>query len=174
MTLCTFSASVALAAETRAAPAGAESALLIGSSSVSQEFGGVIARALERQGYRVTRRGVTSAGFARPDYRDMHALMERLSIDRHTAVVIVYLGVNDAQSLWLTPPERASIGRRWLPWSDARWSRVYERRARRFVERICERGAGRVLVLLPVDVARERLQQRLQRIRRLQARAAAA
>jgi hypothetical protein len=117
---------------------------------------------------------VTSAGFARPDYRDMHAVMERLDIDEHTAAVLVYLGVNDAQSLRLTPRERAALGRRWLPWRDERWSRVYEQRARRFVERICERGAGRVLVLLPVDVARDRLQQRLQRIRRLQARAAAA
>jgi len=174
LTVCSLAAGVTLAPATRAATAGAERALLIGSSSVSQEFGRIISRALERNGYHVTRRGVTSAGFARPDYRDVQALMEHMSVDRQTAVVLVYLGVNDGQSLWLRPAERASGGRRWLAWSDERWSRVYEQRARRFVERLCERGARRVLVLLPVDVAGDRLQHRLQRIRRLQARAAAA
>ena len=46
------------------------------------------------------------------------------------------------------------------------------RRTRRFLERICERGAHRAVVILPVDVRRSRLQRRLKRIRSLQAQAA--
>jgi hypothetical protein len=149
-------------------------ALIVGSSSIRQAFGRVLARGLEHRGYRVTREGVTSAGFARPDFRDVNAITEALSISTNTAVVLVYLGLNDGQPLWLSAPERRRMGRQWLAWSDARWSSVYEQRVRRYLARICTRGARRVLVLLPVDVARPRLQRRLNRIRKLQTRAAAA
>jgi hypothetical protein len=149
-------------------------ALIVGSSSIRQSFGRVLAQSLEHLGYRVTREGVTSAGFARPDFRDVNAITEALPISGNTAVVLVYLGLNDGQALWLPAPERRRMGRRWLAWSDARWSNVYEQRVRRYLTRICARGARRVLVLLPVDVARPRLQRRLNRIRKLQARAAAA
>jgi hypothetical protein len=149
-------------------------ALIVGSSSIRQAFGRVLARGLERRGYRVTREGVTSAGFARPDFRDPSSITEALSINGNTAVVLVYLGLNDAQALWLSARERRRMGRQWLAWSDARWGSVYEQRVRRYLARICKRGARRVLVLLPVDVARPRLQRRLNRIRELQTRAAAA
>jgi hypothetical protein len=158
-------------------PSGGEkrpAAVIVGSSSIRQVFGRVLAHALERRGYGVTREGVTSAGFARPDFRDVNAITEALPITGDTAVVLVYLGLNDAQSLWLSAPERRSLGRRWLAWNDARWSKVYEQRVLRYLSRICARGARRALVLLPVDVARPRLQRRLNRIRKLQARAAAA
>jgi hypothetical protein len=146
-------------------------AVIVGSSSIRQAFGRVLAEALGHRGYHVTRRGVPSAGFARPDFRDVNAITESLHIGSSTAVVLVYLGLNDAQSLWLSAPERSRMGRRWLAWGDARWSSVYEQRVRRYLERICARGARRVLVLLPVDVARPALQRRLNRIRKLQARA---
>jgi hypothetical protein len=139
-----------------------------------QAFGRILARALEQRGYRVTLEGVTSAGFARPDFRDVNAILDGVAIDRETALVLVYLGINDAQALWLTPHERKTGARPWLAWSDRRWSGIYERRVRRFIARICARGAGRVVLLLPVDVVGPRLQHRLQRVRTLQARAAAA
>jgi hypothetical protein len=149
-------------------------AVIVGSSSIRQVFGRVLEQALERRGYHVTREGVTSAGFSRPDFRDVNAITAALPITSNTHVVLVYFGLNDAQSLWLPAPERRRMGRRWLAWSDARWSSVYEQRVRRYLARICARGARRALVLLPVDVAGPRLQRRLNRIRMLQARAAAA
>jgi hypothetical protein len=145
---------------------------VVGSSSINQAFGRVITRELRGRGYRVRRKGVTSAGLARPDYRDMRAIVEDLPISKQTRAVFIYLGVNDAQALWLYPWERTKPRRKYLPWRDARWSSLYVRRARRFFERICQRGAHRAVVILPVDVRRSRLQQRLQRIRSLQAQAA--
>lgn len=149
-------------------------AVIVGSSSIHQAFGRVLERALVQRGYHVTRKGVTSAGFARPDFRDMNAITDALSISRKTAIVLVYLGLNDAQALRLSRQERQRVGQSWIPWSDPRWSRVYERRIVRYLERICSRGARRAVMLLPVDVAHPRLQRRLHRIRRLQARATAA
>lgn len=152
----------------------ADQALIVGSSSVQQSFGRILTRALERRGYRVRRKSVTAAGLARPDFRDMHAIVDRLPVDRRTGVVFLYLGTNDAQSLWLRPHERGASKRPWLAWGNPRWSRVYEQRARRLFDRICARGAARVVAILPVDVQPARLQRRLHRIRSLQARAAAA
>jgi hypothetical protein len=139
---------------------------------MSQALGRLIARELERRGYRVTRRGVSAAGLARPDYRDMNQIVEELPISESTAAVFVYLGMNDAQSIWLRPGEQAAFGREYLPWGDERWHALYVQRAQEFFERICERGAQRTIVLLPVDVMREKLQHRLKRIRDLQALAA--
>ncbi len=147
-------------------------ALIVGSSSMNQSLGRIIAGELERRGYRVLRRGVSAAGLARPDFRDMNEIVDELPISADTAAVFVYLGMNDAQGLWLHPSERDLFGRAYLPWTDARWQRLYVQRAQSFFERICERGAQRTIVLLPVDVKIARLQQRLERIRALQAEAA--
>jgi len=148
-------------------------AVLLGSSSMNQSLGRIIAGELERRGYRVLRKGVSAAGLARPDFRDMNEVLDELPISPDTAAVFIYLGMNDAQSLWLHQNERDLFGRgEYLPWSDDRWDELYVQRATHFFERICERGAQRAIVLLPVDVQRERLQQRLERIRTLQAQAA--
>lgn len=156
-----------------AAPIRGE-AIVVGSSSMNQALGHLIARELEQRGYRVLRKGVSAAGLARPDYRDMNQVMDELPISSETAAVFVYLGMNDAQAMWLWPNERRAFGRQFLPWSDSRWQGLYMQRAQQFFERICQRGAHRTIVLLPVDVQRDRLQHRLTRIRELQARAAAA
>jgi hypothetical protein len=162
--------------EAQAAPRAGEAeraeAWVIGSSSVHQAFGRLVSRELHELGYRVQRKAVTSAGLARPDYRDMQRIVEALPINEKTAAVVVYLGTNDAQSLWLRPRERTRADRKFLPWRHARWSTVYRERARQLMERICQRGAGRALMVLPVDVKRPRLQRRLHRIRGLQAQAA--
>jgi hypothetical protein len=160
------------APETRAGAAEHAEAWVIGSSSVHQAFGRLISRELSQLGYRVRRKAVTSAGLARPDYRDMQGVVDALPIGDKTAAVVVYLGTNDAQALWLHPHERTRADRRFLPWRQARWSTVYRERARQLMERICRRGAGRALMVLPVDVKRPRLQRRLHRIRALQAQAA--
>ncbi|HEU4578720.1 MAG TPA: GDSL-type esterase/lipase family protein [Polyangiaceae bacterium] len=162
-----------------AAPSAAQSeargadAVLIGSSSFNQPFGQLIARQLQRRGYQVTRKGVNGAGLARPDFRDMSQVLESLPVGPETAAVFVYLGVNDAQDLWLYPRERSRAGSSSIPFGAAEWDAAYARRTREFLERICQRGARRAVVLLPVDVNRPDLQRRLERIRALQAQAAA-
>jgi hypothetical protein len=147
-------------------------AVVVGSSSVRGAFGRLIAADLERHGYRVTRKGLVSAGLARPDFVDMREVVKAMPIDGTTAAVFVYLGVNDGQALWLKPGDRLRPGRRWLPWSDRRWSSVYRRRAQRLYEAICRRGARRAIVLLPVEVVNPRLERKLKRIRALQREAA--
>jgi hypothetical protein len=147
-------------------------AVLVGSSSFNQSFGHLLARELERRGYQVTRKGVSGAGLARPDYRDMNRVLESLPIGRNTAAVFVYLGVNDAQAVWLYPHERMAFGHTSVPFGAPDWDAVYARRTRNFLQRICDRGAQRAVVLLPVDVNRTALQHRLERIRELQVQAA--
>ncbi len=162
-------------AEHRAGPEPVRKAdaVLVGSSSFNQSFGHLLARQLEERGYQVTRKGVSGAGLARPDFHDMYQVLESLPVDHETAAVFVYLGVNDAQAVWLYPHERSNRRSRAVPFGAADWDEVYARRTREFLERICQRGARKAIVLLPVDVARPELQQRLKRIRELQSRVAA-
>jgi hypothetical protein len=148
-------------------------AVLVGSSSFNQSFGHILEHELTQRGYQVTRKGMSGAGLARPDYQDMQQVLEDLPIGSNTAAVFVYLGVNDAQAVWLYPHERAESGPSSVPFGAADWDAVYTRRTRGFLDRICQRGARRAVVLLPVDVNRPDLQHRLERIRDLQVRAAA-
>lgn len=149
-------------------------AVLIGSSSFSQDFGHLIERELTLRGYQVSRKGVPGAGLARPDFHDMALEAEALPIDAETAAVFVYIGVNDAQALWLRSDERSDPESAWLPFASEGWNILYTRRVRTFLERMCQRGAQRAIVLLPVDVDRPELQERLLHIRELQVQAVAA
>lgn len=149
-------------------------AVMLGSSSFSQDFGLLIERELTSWGYQVTRRGIPGSGLARPDFYDLSNEVEALPIDGDTAAVVVYVGVNDAQALWLRPHERTDGASAWLPFASESWNAVYTRRVQDFLERMCQRGAQRVIVLLPVDVDRPDLQQRLLHIREVQVNAAAA
>lgn len=156
----------------RAAALRAPGAVVFGSSSVKGPLGRLISEDLQRWGYQVTRRGIVSAGLARPDHRDLREVLSSLPIDEHTAAVFVYVGTNDAQSLWLRPSERAAPGARWISWQDPRWPELYRQRARGLFRAICQRGAERAIVLLPSEVAKAGLERRLRRIRRLQEQAA--
>lgn len=148
-------------------------AVLVGSSSFNQSFGRIIEHELGQRGYQVVRKGVSGAGLARPDFRDMNQVLDGLPIGRNTAAVFVYIGVNDAQAVWLHPHERAASGAASVPFGTADWDTVYARRAHEFLERICQRGTRRALVLLPVDVQPADMQRRLDRVRELQTQAAA-
>ena len=148
-------------------------AVLVGSSSFNQAFGVIIERQLERWGYQVTRKGVGGAGLARPDYRDMNQVLDALPISARTDAVFIYLGVNDAQPIWLYPRERGASSAAMLPFGTKTWEARYAQRTLGFYQRICQRGARRAIVLLPVDVTRSHLQQKLERIRDLQVQAAA-
>lgn len=147
-------------------------AVLVGSSSFNQSFGRIIARELTRRGFQVIRKGVSGSGLARPDFRDMHQVLENLPIGPGTEVVVMYLGVNDTQAVWLPPHERGSTGASTVPFGTPEWDVIYTLRARQFLDRICQRGAQRAIVLLPVDVNLPDMQRRLDRIRELQTLAA--
>jgi hypothetical protein len=157
-----------------AGPRGERGVILLGSSSVNQAFGHLIAEDLEGRGFRVTRKGVSAAGLARPDFRDINEIVQSVPINRNTAGVFIYLGVNDGQSLWLRPAERDASGKEFLDWNDPRWPSLYTSRTRQFVQSICRRGARKAIMVLPIDVERPRLQARLERVRRLQRQAALA
>jgi hypothetical protein len=163
-----------ISAESRALPADIRplEAVLIGSSSFNQDFGRIIERELGGMGYHVTRKAVSGAGLARPDFHDMTRELEALPISANTAAVFIYLGVNDAQAVWLHPHERGDQGLTSVPFGTEDWEMTYARRTREFLGRICERGARRAVVILPIDVNRADLQERLHRIRDVQERAA--
>ena len=125
-------------------------------------------------GYTIVRRGFPSAGLSRPDFRDMKAEIPRAPIGPGTDAVLLYLGGNDAQHLWLRPQERNGRSDAWIKWSDKEWSTVYEGRARALIDAVCSRGARTVVVLPPADVVDPKMQRRLERVRTLQDRAASA
>lgn len=149
--------------------------VLFGSSSMRGMLGHVIAKDFEQLGFDVMRRGVVSAGLARPDFRDISQILRMLPIVQPSTSVLLYVGVNDAKALWLRPEERAARNDSpWLRWNDARWESIYEARMVDLINAQCERGAKHMFVLPPADVDREPLQFQLERVRMVQQRAAQA
>lgn len=145
--------------------------LVFGSSSVNGSFGRVIASELGRRGVSVVRRGYSAAGLARPDFHDMRETLLKMPLERGVRSVMLYIGGNDAQSIWLRPEER-TVERPWVFWNDERWSSIYHARAVEMIEAVCARGVKHVIVLPPADVRSARLQTRLDRVRNLLRRAA--
>jgi hypothetical protein len=153
-------------------PSGkARKAILLGSSSMNDAFGHLIASDLKDKGFEVMRKGVPAAGFSRPDFRDMREVVKGLPFGAETDLVVVYLGMNDAQAMWLRPEERKGKDA-WVKWNEDRWAEIYEKRAKELFSAICERGAKKAVVLLPVDVMSAGMQRKLERIRGLQKKAA--
>jgi hypothetical protein len=150
--------------------------VLFGSSSVNGSFGRLIEDDLGRHGFRVDRHGFSAAGLARPDFRDLREVVGNLPLGQQTTSVMLYIGGNDAQALWLRPGER--LNKRpsgaWIWWQDSRWPSVYEARAIEFINSLCARGVQHTIVLPPADVVHARLQSRLERVRAVLARAARA
>ncbi len=169
--LATSAPSSADAAAPQALP-GKKQALVVGSSSIKSTFGKIIAADLERWGFEVSRHGIVAAGLARPDLFDLHQILDDLPIDSQTAAVVLYVGVNDGQALWLYPDEQDEFGVRRLAWHDPRWDELYTRRAVALFRSVCERGAERAIVLLPIEIEKPSLERKMKRIRRLQAQAA--
>lgn len=145
---------------------------MVGSSSIKSTFGKIIAADLERWGFEVARHGIVAAGLARPDLFDLHQIVDELPIDSRTAAVVLYVGVNDGQALWLYPDEEEEFGVQRLAWHDPRWDELYTRRAVTLFRSICERGAQRAIVLLPIEIDKPSLERKMRRIRQLQAQAA--
>jgi len=144
--------------------------LLIGSSSMRGNLGRTLASAFERLGFESETFAVSASGVSRPDFFDWQAKVAELPIDGDTAAVLIYVGVNDPQGIWLRPEERAALHARdaWVRWQEARWLTVYRDRMAAWIDAICDKGARRVIVLTPADVRWTGLQERLRRVRRAQ------
>ena len=144
--------------------------LIVGSSSVAGNLGRLFVRRLGRLGFAASRFGMSATGFSRPDYYDWMAAVERLPIDQNAAAVLVYMGVNDPQGIWLWPAERKAMGRRdkWVRFHEPEWPGIYAKRVTAFINKMCDKGARRVIMLPPADVRWATLDNRLRRVRRLQ------
>ncbi|MCB9739275.1 MAG: DUF459 domain-containing protein [Deltaproteobacteria bacterium] len=165
---------VAAGLEDPTRPAPGDRVVIIGSSSIRGNFGRTLERRFAGLGFETFRQGVSSSGISRPDYFDWYERATTLPIDDHTAAVLIYVGVNDPQGIWMPPAEQKARGRRdrWIRWHEAMWDVVYRERMTALIDRLCDRGARRVVVLTPVDVRWRGLQERLVRVRRLQIEAA--
>jgi hypothetical protein len=162
-----------------AAPAFAEGAaapriLIVGSSSVNGSLGSRVHEELSNLGYDVVRHGKSSSGFARPDFFDWEEELPRLKQLDKTDAVLVYAGVNDGQSIWLRPDERKGTKKddKWVFFNADDWEPKYEERVHTFVQKLCDSGVKRVVVMTPMDVTNKKLQSRLGRVREIQAKAA--
>lgn len=223
------------------APSGA---MVIGSSSIRGHLGKSIAKLLSERGQRVLRLGVSGTGLARRDRFDWLTVVKKLPVPHNAKCALVYLGVNDAQSMTeprgrrtqepsttkQTPeyahgrdadgdgsdaadkepeePEepsggplieramrrskargdgkvtrrrakkkRSGMGRDLGPgsvsWRSPTWMARYEQRVTTFIDVLCARGVGRVVLMLPIDVRPKLLDRALRRIRAAQINAAA-
>ena len=149
--------------------ADGDNVVLIGSSSMRGNFGRFLENQLQAHGLSTYRRGISSTGISRPDYFDWQGAVEELPITKATAAAFIYVGVNDPQGIWLRPEERSKgVSDPWVRWHLARWDEVYRGRVVALINAMCDRGARRVVVLLPADVRWSGLQQRLVRVRRQQ------
>ena len=142
--------------------------VLIGSSSVRGMMGRVFVDNLVQLGFVAHRVGKSASGLARLDYHDWIAQLQELPINERTLAVMVYVGVNDPQGIWLRPDERDVPGRKWKHWNDPAWPEVYRSRVTELVNELCIAGVPDVIMLPPADVKWPSLQARLTRIRRLQ------
>ncbi|MCB9595316.1 MAG: DUF459 domain-containing protein [Sandaracinaceae bacterium] len=136
--------------------------LMVGSSSVNGAAGRTVETELGRWGYSLVRRSRGASGFARPDFYDWQAQVPRLApLDRY-AMVIVLTGGNDVQALHMS-------GGDWIAWRDEEaWTREYTARVRDFIDALCDRGAPRVVMLLPVNGGRPGWSARIPRVRQAQ------
>ena len=144
--------------------------LLIGSSSMRGNLGRHLSSAFTRLGFETETFAVSASGVSRPDFFDWQAKVKELPIDSGTAAVLVYVGVNDPQGIWLHPHERAALHAKdsWIRWQEQRWLTFYRDRMAAWIDSICDKGARRVIVLTPADVRWKGLQDRLRRVRRSQ------
>jgi hypothetical protein len=151
--------------------------IVLGSSSINGALGILIEKEIEEQGYTAVRKGKSSSGFSRPDFYDWPKEAKAIRELATAKAVVVYMGTNDGQSIWLRSAERPKPGKKneWVYFDDApAWTAKYEERVRTFVQQLCDAGVQRVVVLTPMDVVNKKLQKRLETVRALQTSAAAA
>ncbi len=142
--------------------------VVMGSSSVRGMMGRVFMGNLVDSGFVARRVGKSASGLARLDYHDWIAELRNLPINKRTLAVMVYVGVNDPQGIWLRPDERNPPGNKWRHWNHSQWRDIYRGRVVELINALCMAGVPDVIMLTPADVRWRSLQARLVRIRRLQ------
>lgn len=168
------SAGPAHAQAEKAPPKKAGKVVLIGSSSMNDAFGHIMEDGFKKSGYTVERKGYPAAGLSRPDFRDLMKVLPSMPVNKGTDAVLVYIGGNDAQALYLRKNERPAKSDGWLRWGESNWSEVYAGRVQDFVEGLCKKGAKKVIVLPPVDVVGDTMHKKLDLVRKAQIKGAKA
>ncbi len=142
--------------------------VVVGSSSVRGMMGRVFMNNLVASGFVARRVGKSASGLSRLDYHDWIGRLSSLPINNKTLAVIVYMGVNDPQGIWLRPEERDPPNNKWRHWNHPQWHDFYRGRVTELINELCMAGVPDVIMLTPADVRWRSLQERLVRIRRLQ------
>ncbi len=110
---------------------------------IATAFGEYLQSGLEtRHSYPVRRRGKSSSGLARPDFFDWMSEAQRLEGAYTPGAVVVMMGGNDAQGLYLGP-------RRWEMWGTRTWRKLYAERVRQFADLLTERERPLFWIGLP-------------------------
>jgi hypothetical protein len=147
-----------------------ESVLLLGSSSVGGHLGNTLVRELETRGVSVVLRRRSSSGLARPDFYDWPRSVRRgPALGGHLGVMVL-LGGNDTQPVRLMRGQRRVGAVRWD--HDAAWRETYAGLVQAFGRELCERGARRIVWLLPPNPGRGSWSEKLGRVRTVQREAA--
>jgi len=168
--LLAWSGSSMAARATADEPATRESVLLLGSSSVGGALGHTLARELTTLGMDVELRRRSSTGLARPDFYDWPRSVRRgPSLAGHKGVMVL-MGGNDTQPVRLVQGQRRTGTVRWE--HDTAWNAAYAGAVQAFGRELCERGAQRVVWLLPPNPGRGSWAEKLARVRTVQREAA--
>ena len=134
----------ALSLTHRASASQGQRMLIVGDSMIATAFGEYLEAGLvDRHEYAVTRRGKSSSGLARPDFFDWMAQAQQLEAQHRPESVVVMMGGNDAQGLFL--------GRRqWETWGTPTWRKLYAERVRQFADLLTRRERPLFWVGLPI------------------------
>ena len=140
-----------------------ESVLLLGSSSVGGHLGHTLVREIEPLGVEVVLRRRSSSGLARPDFYDWPRSVRRgPSLEGHVGVMVL-MGGNDTQPVRLMRGQRRLSAVRWE--HDTAWRETYAGLVQAFGRELCERGARRVVWLLPPNPGRGSFRRPAARVR---------
>jgi hypothetical protein len=151
-------------------PATPETVLLLGSSSVGGHLGHTLVRELATLGVDVVLRRRSSSGLARPDFYDWPRSVRRgQPLGGHLGVMVL-MGGNDTQPVRLMRGQRRIGAVRWE--DEATWRETYAGLVQAFGRDLCERGARRIVWLLPPNPGRGSWSEKLGRVRTVQREAA--
>jgi hypothetical protein len=103
----------------------------IGGSTMGSVLGPMLKTVFAEQKVEFSRWGKASSGLARPDFHDWPAEAPRLMKKHDPDIVVVSLGTNDYQPLW--------VEGNWVQQEDARWETLYGER----VDALLEATAGK-------------------------------
>jgi uncharacterized protein len=118
--------------------------LIVGASSIQEELGIAIERAVKKyEGVEVQRLGRISSGLARPDYFDWPDKLQELLDQYHPDLVIAQWGGNDCQSL------SSKDGSVIANYGTAEWDAEYTRRVKTEILQMHDAGANVVFIGMP-------------------------